>query len=138
MSATRPAILTELKALLVAGMPDLSGRVYLPWEPLPENGTNTLVQFDVDDSQIDDTETIGNWVQTMPIRIGLIRYGKFDYAATWEQLNTITGLVHSASISGVQRIDIIGAADSITEAGNKIFWPHLAIDVVYLTAAGTL
>ena len=89
-------------------------------------------------SQIDDAETIGSWVQTMPVRIGLVRYGKFDYAATWQQLNTITGLIRNASISGVQRIDITGASDSITEAGNKILWPHLAIDVVYLTAAGEL
>jgi hypothetical protein len=138
MSAHRPAILEALKALLVTGLPDLSGRVYLPWEPLPETGTQPLVQFDVDDSQIDDSETIGSWVQTMPVRIGYIRYGKFDYAATWQQLNTITGLIRNASISGIQRIDITGAADNITEAGNKILWPHLAVDVVYLTAAGEL
>lgn len=138
MSAHRPAILEALKALLVAGMPDLSGRVYLPWESLPENGTNPLIQFDVDDSQIDDAETIGSWVQTMPVRIGYIRYGKFNYSATWEQLNTITGLIRNASISGIQRIDITGASDSVTEAGNKILWPHIVADVVYLTPAGEI
>lgn len=139
MSAKRPQVLEALKALLVAGVPAVSSRVYLPWDAIPDN-SGVFIQIEVADSEVDDSEVIGSWLHRVSVRIGAVRSGKFDIQAVWDLLNTASAAIMAdCTLSGtVQRIDITGAADSLHEAGERILWPHIAAEIVYLTPAGAI
>jgi len=138
MSAIRPVILAALKAVLVANVTAVNGRVYLPWDNQPDLADAPLLQIEVDDAQIDDAESMGVWVHTLPVRIGAVKTGKFDYQTTWDLLATVTSTLLTTSVSGCQRVDVSGSADSVTVAGDKLLWPHINVDLVYLTTAGTI
>lgn len=138
MTAKLPTILNALKALLSSGISSVTNCVYLPWDTVPDD-KQLLLQIAVDDASIDDSESMGSWQHTLPVQIGAVHYGKFDYSATWEVLNSVTDLLRATTLANtVQRIDITGSGDSITVAGDKILWPHVSANIVYLTPAGAL
>ena len=139
MAATRPAILAALKALLVAQVTGVSGKVYLPWDAIPESAT-TYLQIEVEDSQVDPSETIGRWLHRVPLRIGAVVMGKFDIQAVWNILDaTSAAILADGTLSGqVQRVEVTGAADSVTVAGDRILWPHITAEIAYFTPSGAL
>lgn len=139
MSTKRATILAALKAQLAADVSAVAGRVYLPWDSLPENDRMPYLQIELLDAEVDDSESIGQWLHRIPMRVGLLMPGKFDHAATWEIMAAVAAcLLLNGTIAGAQRIDVTGCADSVTVAGERILWPHIAADLVYLTAAGSL
>lgn len=139
MAATRPAILAALKALLAAQVTAVAGKVYLPWDAIPETA-ETFLQIEVEDSQVDPSETIGRWLHRVPLRIGAMVKGKFDAQATWNVLNdTSAAILANGTLSGqVQRMEVTGAGDSVTVAGDKILWPHITVEIAYFTPAGAI
>jgi len=140
MSTVRATILAAFKALLVAGVPAVSGRVYLPWDDQPDTETAPFLQVAIDDASIDPDVIIGQWEHTIPVRIGAVKTGKFDYSAVWELLgSTAAAISANPTLTGqAQWIEITGSADSVTVAGEKILWPHLTAVMVYRTTKGTL
>lgn len=132
--------MAAFKAVLVAGVPAVSGRVYLPWDDMPDIDNAPMLQIAIDEAQIDPDQIIGQWEHTVPIKIGSIKAGKFDYAAVWDLLNdALAALKTDPTLSGlVQRIEINGAADHLTVAGDRVLWPHLAASIVFRTTRGAL
>jgi hypothetical protein len=141
MAAQRPLIMAALKQALVTGVTLVAGRVYLPWEAMPDpREEGQLLQIDLGESEVDDSEVIGKWMHRVQVRLGCVRAGVFDYPAVWEVLNQVAStLLVSPPLGGtVWRVELTGCADSIEVAGDKIMWPHLAITLFYLTPAGAL
>jgi len=141
MAAKRPLVLAAFKAALVSGAPLATGGAFLPWDAMPDaKEAGPLIQIEIVDSDMDDSECIGQWVHRIQVRIGAVVSGVFDYPAVWEILQQASqALAVSGTLGGlVQRIDITGAADSVTVAADKVLWPHLSADIIYLTPAGSL
>jgi hypothetical protein len=140
MAATRPAILAALKALLVAQVTAVAGKVYLPWDDQPETATAPLLQVDVADTDVNPDQIIGLWEHTILVRIGAVVTGKFNYQSAWDLLDAVSAAIQgNATLSGLAtRIEITGAADHVTVAGDKLLWPHLSATIIYRTTRGTL
>lgn len=140
MPAQRPVILEALKALLKAGVATVSNRVYLPWDAMPEHDAGPMIQIAIDDSSTDSGAIIGLWEHTVPVKVGAIKGGKFDYQAVWDILNSAAGAIQADhTLSGtVESIEITGGADHLTQAGDRILWPHLAATITYRTQRGAL
>ena len=140
MPAKRPVILTALADLLKTGVPAVANRVYLPWESVPELTTVAVIQIAIDDSTTDPGVVIGLWEHSVPVKIGAIKSGKFDYQAVWDILNAAAAAIqNNYTLSGtVESIEITGQADHLTQAGDRILWPHLAATITYRTQRGAL
>ena len=140
MAAKRPVILEALKTLLKTGVPAVSNRVYLPWDAMPEIEAGAMIQIAIDDSGIDNGAIISQWKHTVPVKIGAIKSGKFDYQAVWDILNAAAiAIAANYTLTGqVVRVDLTGGADHLTQAGDRILWPHLTAEIVYLTPQGAL
>jgi hypothetical protein len=138
LSTKRATILAALKTTLQAGVTAVSNRVYLPWDDQPETASNPLLQIEIADTVVDDSESIGQWLHTITLRIGAVKAGKFDYAATWDLLQAAATALAGSAIADAQRVDITGCADSVTVTGDRLLWPHLEAQIVYLTPAGQL
>lgn len=139
MAAQRPAILAALKALLAAQVTAVAGRVYLPWDAIPESA-ETFLQIEVADTSIDTDVIIGQWEHAVSLRIGAVVKGKFNIQAAWDLLAaSAAGLLTDLPLGGlVDRMDFTGAADHITEAGDRVLWPHIELTIIYRTTRGTL
>ncbi|MCX5875308.1 MAG: hypothetical protein NT087_03220 [Deltaproteobacteria bacterium] len=140
MPAQRPVILEALKTLLKAGVAAVSNRVYLPWEALPEHDAGAMLQIAIDDSTTDAGVVIGLWEHTVPVKIGAIKAGKFDYQAVWDILNAAAAAIQANyTLAGsVESIEITGQADHLIQGGDRILWPHLAATITYRTQRGAL
>lgn len=136
----RATILAALKTMLVNNVTAVAGRVYLPWDDQPDIDNAPCLQLAVDEGSIDPDQIIGQWEHTVPVKIAALKTGKFDYSATWDLLASVATAINSnPSMSGlVNRIEITGSADSVTVAGDKILWPHLAATITYRTTKGAL
>lgn len=139
MAATRPAILAALKTLLAAQVTAVAGRVYLPWDAIPESA-ETFLQIEVAATSIDTDVIIGQWEHAVTLRIGAVVKGKFNIQTAWDLIAaSAAGLLTDLSLGGlVARMDFVGAADHITEAGDRILWPHIELQIIYRTTRGTL
>lgn len=137
MSATRPVILAALKTLLINGVTAVAGKVYLPWDNPPETSSAPFLEIITQDSTIDQ-EIIGVWTHTIPIKIGCVQTGKFDYPTVWDILDTVASTIEaSRTLSGsAVSINITGDEDSITTNNDRILWPHLTADIIYRTTKG--
>lgn len=140
MPAQRPVILEALKALLKAGVAAVSNRVYLPWDNMPETAAGAMIQIAIDDSSTDGGAIIGLWEHQIPVKIGAIKGGKFDYQAVWDILHLAAGAIMADyTLAGqVESIEITGQADHLTQAGDRILWPHLSATITYRTQRGAL
>jgi len=140
MAAKRPVILEALKTLLKTGVPAVSNRVYLPWDAMPEIEAGAMIQIAIDDSTTDMEQLYGKWVHTVPVKIGAIKAGKFDYQAVWDILATAAAVISgNYTLSGqVETINLAGAADHLVQAGDRILWPHLNTEIIYRTNPGEL
>lgn len=140
MATSRATILAALKTLLVNGVSAVAGKVYLPWDDQPELSNAPLLQLEIADTTIDPDQIIGQWEHTVAVNIGAVKTGKFDYSTTWDILGAAAAAINSnPTLNGtVNRIEITGAADSVTVAGDKVLWPHLQAVIVYRTTKGTL
>lgn len=139
--AQRPLILAALQATLAAGVPLAAGRVYLPWDTLPElREVGTLLQIDIGETEVDDLVILGRWQHLVHVRIGAIKAGVYDYPVVWQLLNAAAAAIAADPTLGgtCWRIDITGMADFITQAGDRIMWPHLDATIYYLTPVGSL
>lgn len=140
MAATRPAILAALKALLATQVTAVAGKVYLPWDAIPQPEPDKMLQIEVADTTINPDAIIGQWEHVITARIGAVVKGKFDIQAAWDLMAaSTTGLLTDLSLGGLAaRIDFVRAADHITEAGDRILWPHIELQIIYRTTRGTL
>ena len=140
MSTARATILAALKTLLISGVTAVSGRVYLPWDDQPDVENAPYLQIAVEDGGINPDVIIGQWEHSLSIKIGAVKSGKFDYAATWELLESAAAAINgNPTLTGsVNRIEITGSADSVTVAGDRILWPHVTAEITYRTMKGTL
>lgn len=140
MPATRPVILAALQTLLKSGVTAVSNRVYLPWDNPADIEDAPMLQIAVEDGSVDPDVIIGQWEHTISIRIAAVVAGKFNYQTTWDILNAAaTAINANPTLTGqVNRIEITGAGDSVTVAGDKILWPHLSAIITYRTAKGSL
>ena len=140
MAAKRPLILTALKNRLIAGVPGVSGRVMLPWDKPLKTEDGPLLQIALGDSTINETEAIGQWLHTIPIKIGATVEGAFDYPAAWDLLeNAAAALTLDYSLGGnCRRVLLTGGADSMEVAGDKFLLPHLVATIEYMTPVGAL
>ena len=138
MSAQRPVILEALKTLLKSGVPAVSNRVYLPWDL--HNDVYPMIQIGIEDSNVDPDAIIGQWEHTINIKIGAVQTGKFDHQAVWDLLSAaVTAISANQTLGGsVRSIEITGCSDSLIVAGDKMLWPHLAVNIVYRTQKGNL
>lgn len=139
MSAQRPLIIAALDNLL-AGVDGFSGRVEFPWTDQLNAEDGPFLQVSPGNTTTSDGEVIGQWLHSIPLRIGLVMQGAFDYPAAWEMLAAVAAALSADySLGGLcQRLTITGMDDSLEVAGNKLFWPHVAITIEYLTPAGAL
>jgi len=140
MATKRATILAALQTLLKTGVTGVSNRVYLPWDNQPDLADAPLLQIEIADTTIDPDQIIGQWEHTVAVNIGAVKTGKFDYSATWDLLNAAASTIAAnATLSGnANRIEITGAADSVTVAGDRILWPHLTAIIIYRTMKGAL
>ncbi len=140
MAAKRPVILEALKTLLKAGVSAVANRVYLPWDAMPDLDNAPMLQIAIDDSSTDAGAIIGMWEHVVPVNIGAIKTGKFDYQAVCDLLNTAAGAIFADYTLGgqVESIEITGQADHLTQGGDRILWPHLTARIVYRTQRGAL
>lgn len=140
MAAQRPVILEALKTLLKAGVSTVSNRVYLPWDNMPEHDAGAMIQITIEESTIDMEQLLGQWVHTVPVKIGAIKSGKFDYQAVWDILTAAAAAISgNYTLSGlVETINPAGGADHLIVAGDRILWPHLSAEIIYRTDPGKL
>lgn len=138
MAATRPAILAALKALLVAQVTAVAGKVYLPWDAIPETA-ETFLQVEVAGYRFSDALT-GYWDHVLTVRIGAVIKGKFNAQTTWDLLDGSLHALHGVETMGgtATRTTLEGGDDHITEAGDRIMWPHIEVNIYYRTLEGHL
>jgi hypothetical protein len=140
MAAKRPVVLEALKTLLKAGVAAVANRVYLPWDSVPDLENAPMLQISIEDSTTDPGAIIGLWEHKVPVNIGAIKTGKFDYQAVCDLLNSAAAAIFADyTLAGqVESIDITGQADHLTQAGERILWPHLTATITYRTPRGAL
>lgn len=141
MAAQRPLVLAALKAVLSSNVPLVAGRICLPWDDRidPREG-GQLLDIEIGDTEIDDSEVLGMWLHKIPVRLGAVRAGVFDYPAVWEILHQAAqALLADPDLGGVaERVEIVGGSDSVEMGGSRIIWPHLQCEIYYLTPIGSL
>lgn len=141
MTAQRPIILAALQDALIDSVISVDGNVVLPWDAqLDPREVGPIIQIQVLDGDVDNGEAIGQWLHRVPVRIGAVVAGAFDYAAAWEIVNDASAAIMAdATLGGTAwRVEITGAADALEVAGEKILWPHLQATIYYLTPLGYL